>query len=917
MAVSNQISITITGTSKQLEAACKAAASSISGMEKSISASGSSAKSAASGGYTVMKNVLANLATGVIAKTASSIKDFASSVVTTGAQFDSTMSKVAAISGTTGDELLKLRNKAKEMGATTKFTASESAEAFTYMAMAGWKTGDMLDGISGIMNLAAASGSDLATTSDIVTDALTAFGLTAKDSGRFADVLAAASSNANTNVEMMGATFKYAAPVAGALGYTIEDTAVAIGLMANAGIKADQAGTSLRSIMQRLASDTGGAATAAKALGVEITNADGSMRPLSEVTAGLRKAFAGLSQEEKVNAAKTIAGANAMSGLLAIVNSSDDDFNKLTSAVNDSSGAAENMANTMLDNAEGAMTLFDSKLEGIKVQIWEGLEPAIRSGIDALSGLLDVFEWLVAHSNEVIGVITGIGTAIAAYKVSTAIVTELQKGYSLLEIAQLAVMGVQEKLAVVQGVLNAVMSANPIGIIIALIAGLVAAFIYLWNTSEDFRNFWAGVWEAIKNVVGAVCEFIGNAFQGMIDFFVEAFSNVSDFVQGVANNIGEFFSNVFSGIGEGLENIGNFFNEVFTNVGQFFQNVFQGIADFGAGIFDGLKTGVENVGNFFSNIFTNVGNFFNTIFTNIGNFFRNIFQGIADFASNIFGGLRTGVENVGNFFGNIFTNIGNFFKNVFNGIKTFAENIFNALKSGFDGVRKFFENILNTIKSVFENIFNGVKNIFENVANFFRNVFTQAWENVKNVFSAVGQFFQNVWNTIVSVFTQVGVAIGNAVSGAFKSVVNAVLSFIENFINGPIRLINGFIGAINDAFGWIGVNIGKLSEVRLPRMETGGIVPGSSYSGDYNLIRANSGEMVLTRDQQSTLFDAIKNGELGGGSKNSFNIEVNVDARGNSEINVRELSTSIAKELKRAFENQGLAPDLRNAGALR
>ena len=172
--------------------------------------------------------------------------------VKTGADFDSSMSQVAAVSGATGDDFDKLREKAREMGAKTKFSASEAADAMNYMAMAGWKTEDMLNGIEGIMNLAAASGEDLATTSDIVTDALTAFGLTAADSGHFADILAAASSNANTNVSMMGETFKYCAPVAGALGFSAEDTAEAIGLMANSGIKASQAGTALRTIMNNL-----------------------------------------------------------------------------------------------------------------------------------------------------------------------------------------------------------------------------------------------------------------------------------------------------------------------------------------------------------------------------------------------------------------------------------------------------------------------------------------------------------------------------------------------------------------------------------------------------------------------------------------------------------------------------------------
>lgn len=198
--------------------------------------------------------------------------------VKTAADFDTAMSQVGAVSGATGKDLDALRDKAREMGSKTKFSASEAAEAMNYMAMAGWKTSDMLSGIEGIMNLAAASGEDLATTSDIVTDALTAFGLTAADSGHFADILAAASSNANTNVSMMGETFKYCAPIAGALGFSAEDTAEAIGLMGNAGIKSTQAGTAVRTIMSNLSGEVKICGSSIGEVTIATTNADGSMR---------------------------------------------------------------------------------------------------------------------------------------------------------------------------------------------------------------------------------------------------------------------------------------------------------------------------------------------------------------------------------------------------------------------------------------------------------------------------------------------------------------------------------------------------------------------------------------------------------------------------------------------------------------
>ena len=268
------------------------------------------------------------------------------------AKFDAGMSKVKAVSGATGKEMEQLRAKAKEMGAQTKFSAIESAEAFNYMAMAGWKTNDMLNGIEGVMNLAAASGEDLATTSDIVTDALTAFGLSAKDSGHFADVLAATSSNANTNVAMLGESFKYIAPVAGALGYSVEDINLALGLMANSGIKASQAGTTLRSALTRLSKPTGEIKQAMEEYGVSLTDAHGNMLPFRDVMGQLREKFSTLSKAEQAQAATTLFGKNAMSGMLAIINSSDKDWNKLANSIDNADGTAEKMADMVASPAD-------------------------------------------------------------------------------------------------------------------------------------------------------------------------------------------------------------------------------------------------------------------------------------------------------------------------------------------------------------------------------------------------------------------------------------------------------------------------------------------------------------------------------------------------------------------------------------
>lgn len=462
------------------------------------------AQQKASDGFTVMKGALANLIADGIQKAISALKDLAKEAIQVGMDFESAMSQVGAVSGASAEDMERLNAKAKEMGSTTKFTATEAAEAFNYMAMAGWKTEDMLDGIEGIMSLAAASGSDLATTSDIVTDALTAMGYSAGDAGRLADVMAAASSNANTNVEMMGQTFQYAAPIVGALGYNMEDTAVAIGLMANAGIKGEKSGTALRSILTRLSAPPKECAEAMEALGISLTDSQGNMKDLDTVMKDLRKGFDGLSETQQTQYAKAIAGQEAMSGLLAIVNAAPADFDKLTQAVENSNGAAQGMAETMQDNVSGKLTLLQSKIQGIMIELFEKASDSMKDGIDKVSEALDSVNWdavgdsiarfatkaidlfayLIKNGpdilfnlktiakviatlfvvNKVAQFATAINGLIMKYKTFTAVIEAVKKSQLALNLAQLA---------------------SPVGLVLAGVTALAAGYLILSNRHKE------------------------------------------------------------------------------------------------------------------------------------------------------------------------------------------------------------------------------------------------------------------------------------------------------------------------------------------------------------------------------------------------------------------------------------------------
>lgn len=444
-------------------------------------------------------------------KVAGKVGEIGTAAIKVGMTFEAEMSKVSAISGATGDELSSLTDKAKEMGAKTKFSATESAQAMEYMAMAGWKTEDMLNGIEGIMNLAAASGENLATTSDIVTDALTAFGLSAQDSTHFADVLAAASSNANTNVSMMGETFKYVAPVAGALGFSVEDCGVAIGLMANSGIKAGQAGTSLRQMLSRLTKPTKEVQTAMNTLGLSLTDSVGNVKSLDTVMSDLRSGFSGLSKAEQTQIATSLAGQEAMSGLLAIVNASDEDFNKLKDSIYNADGAAAEMAATMQDNLAGQITILKSGLEGLGISIYESVEVPLKNlasvGVKAISDLNEAYA-----SGGFAGFINEIGNKVPMLKSFTDAIAgfaEKTKGMSTDELMNL-------------------------GKLTGVLVGAVPAFSLIDKSAGTFSNILGGLGDVTGGAITAIGKFPGglkNA-KGAITGFAGSLKNLGGSIVG-------------------------------------------------------------------------------------------------------------------------------------------------------------------------------------------------------------------------------------------------------------------------------------------------------------------------------------------------------------------------------------------------
>lgn len=414
--------------------------------------------------------------------------------VKTGMAYESQMSTVRALSQASDADMLQLDKTAQHLGATTVWTAKESGQAMEYMAMAGWNAKQMVDAVPATMDLASASGEDLAEVSDIVTDSMTAFNMKAKEASHFTDVLAAAATSSNTNVGKLGESFKYAAPLAGSLGYSIEDTSLALGLMANSGIKASQAGTSMRSWLTRMAKPTDESAAAMKKLGLSLKDSHGKMKPLRTVIKETRSAFSGLSKSQKAQYAAMLAGKTGMSGLLAVVQSADGDFSKLSDAIDNCNGAAKKMAETKLDNLEGDVTLFKSAMDGAGLEIYDEIKEPLRDVVqegtkwvtnfakefkenfptikryvtDAgeaigqfATPLIQVGDWLVSHPDAIVGTITGIGTALITYKVASG-VTNLATSLSSLSSSGLGILGITGAIGVVTGIAGAINEANRI-----------------------------------------------------------------------------------------------------------------------------------------------------------------------------------------------------------------------------------------------------------------------------------------------------------------------------------------------------------------------------------------------------------------------------------------------------------------------
>ena len=684
--------------------------------------------------------------------------------IKTAADFDAQMSKVKAISGATGDDMIKLRNKAKEMGAKTKFSAKEAGEAMEYMGMAGWSSGEMIDGLDGIMNLAAASGEDLGTTSDIVTDALTAFGLQAKDSSRFADMLAKTSTKSNTNVSMLGESFKYVAPLCGTLGWSAEDCATALGTMANSGIKGSQAGTTLKTAMTNLLKPTDNQAALMNKLGISMTNADGTMKSMDEVMAMLRTSMGGLSKDQQAAAAATLFGKEAMSGMLAVINTSQDEYDKLSGSIKNCDGTAQDMAKTMLDNLNGQLTIIKSSLEGLAITFGEILMPQIRKFAQGLQQCVDKLNAMTPAQQQAVVKFAAIAASIGP------VIMMIGKLVSVgAKIAKLItwVKSFGAAFSALAGI-----GAGPIAAIIAGIVALGAAFKHFWDTNKGFREgiikMFNGLKTAVSGCVGPIKSSLGkikDAFMKLVNSLAPVVEPVLAVIVGAVTTAVGLIIGTIQGIIQALSPLLNAVSAVIDTI----SSLIEGFVALFTGDMDAAKQHFSNCWKSVQQVFVNVWNAIKAFFSGIISGLVSALDAALHLMGSSWDGLKSSVMNV-------LTGIGSFFQSIWNGITSFFQGVCNGIVSAWQAVCNFFSTAVSSIAGFFQGLWNSICNIFSKLADFFRGI----WNSVCNVFSSGTQAASNVvsgwWG---------------ALSGIISGIVSGVVNFFKTMWSNVCGIFEG------------------------------------------------------------------------------------------------------------------------------
>jgi len=676
----------------------------------SIKDADAAADGANTGGFANLKSGLEGFRDKVLSKMTDVVKDLATSTFNLGIDFTGTMSNIQATSGATAEEMEVLEQAARDAGATTTFSATEAAQAIGFMSLAGWDAEQSTTALGGVLDLAAASGMDLAKASDMVTDYMSAFGLEADQSGKFADTLAYAQSHANTTAEQLGEAYKNSAATLHANGQSVETVTALLSAMANQGIKGSEAGTALSAVMRDITQKMEDGSIAIGDANVSVVDADGNFRSLTDILADVEKETQGMTDAQRATALQTTFTSDSMKALNMILGQGTGSIKAFEGELANSDGTAKQMAETMNDNLGGDIKKLQSAFEELQLKLFDLLEGPLRGIVGFITDNLPLVITLVA----------GVGAAFAAWKVASVlgemssaikniipILTTLTSTTALSTAGEIAHTAATTAMTAAQGLATAAttalsgamafLAANPIVLVVAAIAGLIAALVWLWDNCEEFRQAVEAIWDAIVGFFTWAYDEIVKVWNGIVDFF----GGVWEGIQGAFDGVGDFFSDVG-------ETAASFFEDPWGTTQKFFQdtvstvkNCFVGVAEFFGingedaakafekawetvkGFFDSIVKGIETV-------FNGIVSFFSDLGANAVKFFEDPWGSITSFFGGIWSSIQGAFSGVGDFFGNVFGGAVKGIQDAFNGIKSFFEGIFNSIVGIFQPILSFF-----------------------------------------------------------------------------------------------------------------------------------------------------------------------------------------------------------------------------------
>ncbi|HHE1040848.1 TPA: phage tail tape measure protein [Enterococcus faecium] len=708
-----------------------------------------------------------------------------------GGDFEAQMSRVKAISGATGDTFEQMKQQAIDLGAKTAFSAKESAAGMENLASAGFSAQEIMKAMPGLLDLAAVSGGDVALASENTATALRGFGLEASEAGHVADVFARAAADTNAEVGDMGEALKYVAPVANSMGISLEETAAAIGIMSDAGIKGSQAGTTLRGALSRLARPTKAMQDTMDNLGVSFYDADGKMKPLKTQVELLKKAFEDLTPEQQQNALVTLYGQESLSGMMALIDKGPDSLGKLTKSLKDSDGAADDMARTMQDNMNSSIEQMFGAFESAAIVIQKILAPSIKKVADAISGLVEKFVSAPESTQRLVVAIGAIAIAIGPVLYALGM---LVKAFQTMKVG-LGVLGngisLFKKLGSAIGFLT-----SPVGLVIAAVALLVVGFIYLWNTSEDFRNFWIGLWEGIKSAVSSAVEWIQNAWK----------------------STGEWFNNLWKSIKEGADNVWTTIQEAPGKAADWIKNKWTETKEFFSSIWDGIKEAASSAWEGIVNILAPYVIAIKNVFQPMIDFFTNLWSQIGSIAGSAWEIIKTAVMGpilllidliTGNFnqlkedasmlWTTLTTNIQNI-------ITTFVDIVVGYYTALKDTVINIWNVLTSTIKDVWNSFTTWIKETTNNIVNSIR----QGWNNLKqgtiDLFNNMIQGAKDLWNSFKAWFINLVIGTKDNIIQGWENLKQGTIDTFNNLVSGAQEVWDNLVNAVSDTVdrvtGW-------------------------------------------------------------------------------------------------------------------